>query len=429
MAPPVFRVFQQGLGATNADDLNSFVTTMDTVADLRAAGAALNSMVVALQGFTSPGDGGTGLFWYNINSTATDDGGITAIQPNGVLTGRWLRLPSSNLSNPPITGPLLQIVASSTTDLGSVNSHFIQITGTASITSFGSSATTTAPIYFIQFGGGQTLVQGSALQLPGGANITTAANDFAIAEFLGAGNWIVLLYNSFSGGAIAGILASIPQTLAGTSAVLAVTPAGVAAVAQSDAMIYAADSSGSANSITLAFTPTLTNYIVGMQIAFLLANTVTGPTTIDGDSLGSIPVTIGGSPVTSGALVANQIYEARYDGTNFEIMSIPAGLTGAGYFQSAEFAATAGSNGTVSTGFPTAPRQVQAFIRCKTAEYQFLVGDELPGPPGIDSMDAWISGTSLKYQVSITGLAVWNSSGNGVPITPANWKIFLRAWL
>ena len=422
MAFPSPTVFFQGLGVTNADELNAFVSTVSTVADLKAAGAALNGMVVTLQGFTSPGDGGTGLFWYNVNSTAADDGGVTAIQPNGVATGRWLRLPAANLNNPPITGPLLQIVASSTTDLGSVNSHFIQITGTASITSFGSSATTTAPIYFIQFGGGQTLVDGAALQLPGGANITTATNDFAIAEYLGSGNWIVLLYNVFAQGS--GTFASIPQTLAGTSASLAVTPAGLAAVAQSDAMIYAADTSGSANSITLALTPTLTNYVVGMEVAFLLANTVTGATTININGLGSIPVTIAGSAVTASALKANQIYEVRYDGTNFELMSV----TGTGYFESAEFASTASSNGTVATGFPVAPKEIQAFIRCKTNQNQFVVGDEVI-VSGAYTLNAWISGTNIKYQVAVTGIALYDASGNDFFINTSDWKIFLRARL
>jgi hypothetical protein len=97
-------------------------------------------------------------------------------------------------------GPLTNLAASATTDLGSVPSHDVNVTGTTTITSFGSSCNTTFPIYKIKFAAALTLTyNATSLILPTTANITTAANDTATALCLGAGNWQVLSYATATG--------------------------------------------------------------------------------------------------------------------------------------------------------------------------------------------------------------------------------------
>lgn len=86
------------------------------------------------------------------------------------------------------------LTAAATTDLGSVPGHNVQINGTTTITSFGASAQIVAPIYVGRFSGSLTLTQSSSLLLPGGNNITTNAGDAFIAEYMGSGNWRVLIY-------------------------------------------------------------------------------------------------------------------------------------------------------------------------------------------------------------------------------------------
>src|ERR1700747_664649 len=86
------------------------------------------------------------------------------------------------------------LTAASTTDLGSVAGHNVQIVGTTTITSFGASAQTVAPIYIGRFSGSLTLTNSSALLLPGGNNIQTASGDAFIAEYMGMGQWRVLIY-------------------------------------------------------------------------------------------------------------------------------------------------------------------------------------------------------------------------------------------
>lgn len=92
MSVPTNAVFYQGSTTPiTADSLNSFMCGALDVAALRSF-TGLDNMTVWLLGTSVPNDGGTGPFWYDAASTATDDGGVTAIAPTGSDTGRWLRM-------------------------------------------------------------------------------------------------------------------------------------------------------------------------------------------------------------------------------------------------------------------------------------------------------------------------------------------------
>ncbi len=100
-------------------------------------------------------------------------------------------------------GTLTNLSSGTTTDLGTVGSHNVNITGVTTITSFGSSASTSFPIYRLTFAGILTLTyNATSLIIPGRANITTAANDTATVMYLGSGNWQVLDYSKATGVAI-----------------------------------------------------------------------------------------------------------------------------------------------------------------------------------------------------------------------------------
>ncbi len=138
---------------------------------------------------------------------------------------------------------------------------------------------------------------------------------------------------------------------------------------------------------------------------------------------------IGGQAVVSGQLIAGQLYEISYDGTNFEITSLPY----PGYAESPTFSIATGTNGSFSTGLTVPPKYAQAFIRCVNPEYGYLTGDEVPiyfhSASGDQfGMVAWISGTSVKYQQGSNGIEVYNTSGGVQSITPSNWLGFVRCW-
>jgi hypothetical protein len=109
-----------------------------------------------------------------------------------------------------VFGPQQSLSSATTTDLGLASSNNVLITGTTTINSFGTSASLANPIYFIQFGGVLTLTyNATSMILPGGANITTAAGDGALVEFINAsGYWRMIAYFSGSGATTVGTAAS-----------------------------------------------------------------------------------------------------------------------------------------------------------------------------------------------------------------------------
>lgn len=93
------------------------------------------------------------------------------------------------------------VASAGTTDLGSAVGRIVDVTGTTTITSFG---TVAAGIWrIVRFTGALTVTHNAtSLILPGAANITTAAGDTCIAVSLGSGNWVVTQYQRASGVAL-----------------------------------------------------------------------------------------------------------------------------------------------------------------------------------------------------------------------------------
>lgn len=195
------------IGGTSGGSANA-----QTVATTNPIGFALTSgyRVTFIAGFTN-----TGTATLNVNST-----GATAVKKLGyagletltageivagnvveaIYDGTQFVLLSTLV--PPF-GAAQQISASTTTNLGVFNTHNVNIVGTTTITAFGVTASTNQPVYNLRFGGALTLTHNAtSLIIPGGANITTAANDTGVAEFLGSGNWRINSYTRANGAPI-----------------------------------------------------------------------------------------------------------------------------------------------------------------------------------------------------------------------------------
>jgi hypothetical protein len=102
--------------------------------------------------------------------------------------GGWI------ITNPaPLIGALTSLASATTTDLGTIGSHNINITGTTTITAFGSTAAIGQPIYYLQFPSGLTIAaNATSLITPTGINLVLGAGSSAVASYLGSGNWRIL---------------------------------------------------------------------------------------------------------------------------------------------------------------------------------------------------------------------------------------------
>lgn len=92
----------------------------------------------------------------------------------------------------------VDVASATTTDIGAGTARWRRITGTTTITSFGTVKAGTWR--FVHFADALTVTHNAAsLVLPGEANITTIAGDTLIAESLGSGNWVVHFYGRRAG--------------------------------------------------------------------------------------------------------------------------------------------------------------------------------------------------------------------------------------
>lgn len=99
--------------------------------------------------------------------------------------------------------PQVTLASASTVNIGAAAANSVSVSGTTTITAFDTIAS--GALRRIVFQGALTLTHsGTALILPGGANITTAAGDVAWMESLGSGNWRCVSYNKASGAAVTG---------------------------------------------------------------------------------------------------------------------------------------------------------------------------------------------------------------------------------
>lgn len=100
MTVPILNAAIQGQGTISADNLNTYIQTALTAAQLRTF-VGLPGMVVNLQGILFPADGEGGFFYWDQNGTHSDDN-FNFIVPTASGTGEWVRFtiesPTSSLN-------------------------------------------------------------------------------------------------------------------------------------------------------------------------------------------------------------------------------------------------------------------------------------------------------------------------------------------
>jgi hypothetical protein len=174
------------------------------------------------------------------------------------------------------------VASAGTADIGAANSLMVGITGTTTITSFGTNYNGPR---LVRFAGALTLTHHATnLILPGAANITTAAGDAAIFAPTGSG-WRCISYERASGVSLIGSLTSGTATaVSGTSVDFTSIPSwvkritlsfsGVSTSGTSNPLIQIGDSGGVEATGYLgagtaggnAASPTVTNYTTGFGL-------------------------------------------------------------------------------------------------------------------------------------------------------------------
>ncbi len=95
---------------------------------------------------------------------------------------------------------------------------------------------------------------------------------------------------------------------------------------QNGGSTYAQDTSGAANTITVALSPALTSYVAGQPIKVKVANTTTsGAAVMNVNGLGNVAIyDTEGNALHAGALKANSTYTFVYDGSHMVLQAPPA---------------------------------------------------------------------------------------------------------
>jgi hypothetical protein len=125
--------------------------------------------------------------------------------------------------------PWEDLASAATTDLGAQTTDNLRITGTTTITSFGTTAN--GVTRNLRFAAALTLTHNAtSLILPGGANIITEAGDTGTAKSLGSGNWVLTDWQRASAlPVLPGLITTSGLTLA-TARVLGRLAAGTGAI-------------------------------------------------------------------------------------------------------------------------------------------------------------------------------------------------------
>ncbi len=138
-------------------------------------------------GTSAPAYIAAGQHWWDTDTPGTGVwtkflyDGTSSIAVGYLDTGAHVFVPANDVQ-------AANIASATTTDIGAARGKYVKVTGTTTITGFGTVQAGTRR--FLRFTGALTLTHNAtSLILPGGANITTAAGDVAVFVSEGSGNW------------------------------------------------------------------------------------------------------------------------------------------------------------------------------------------------------------------------------------------------
>lgn len=207
-------------------------------------------------------------------------------------------------------------------------------------------------------------------------------------------------------------LATLAETLSktavgGTGARLVVTPDNMNSTLVYD---YAADAVGS-DSYAITLTPAPTAYVTGQRFTFKAGTANTGAATLNVNSLGAKTIKKQYNlDLNTGDILANQIVEVVYDGTNMQMVSQKAyGLTNANGVTSRAYNAASGSQ-TIAHGLAATPKYVRITAAKLSAEPSGYVAENKSFGVynGTTTSTMYISDSGTNGQTGVSGTDTTN---------------------
>jgi len=292
-------------------------------------------------------------------------------------------------------GTEVDIASATTTDIGAQNTNFLRVTGTTTITSFGTNYNGPR---FLRFADALVLTDGMALNLPGSANITTVAGDYAIAY---------------------------PKANAGT-------PNGWKVWYLRGSALPAL--SGANTDITSLNAPALGSATATTQSAG--DNSTKVATTAYADA--AIAAFPAASDTVAGKVELATTAETE-TGTDTARAVTPAGLKGAllfsNGFQSTDQTVTPASTLNVAHGLGAVPKLFKVTLKCTDAggEAGYSQNDEVAADfvfvSGVSIIRASADATNVNISYDGASTQVPNKSTRAATtITSAKWAFVVRAW-
>lgn len=355
------------------------------------------------------------------------------------------------------------IASAATTNLGSVASNLIAITGTAGITSFGSSASTTNARYIVYFANsGGTITGGANITTPGSISpITWATGDVAQLRYVGGGAWTIEAYLKQNGQAFqnpvfaSGSAGIVPASGGGTTNFLRAdgswaAPSATAGNVKFDSTISIASAgttdlgSVASNLVAITGTTGITSFgnSASVSNARYLIYFVSSGGTVTGGANITTPGSI--SPIT---WASGDVWAARYTGAgqwtveaifkaNGQAFQNPVFTSGAAGTVSASGGGTTNflradgtwatpSSGGVTSAIAGTNMQVSAAtgaVTFSTVTNPTWSGGETisGGTTGLNMTGSHTIGIDLRSATNGTGIAlgnaqsiIWGPSGNG----------------
>jgi len=371
---------------------------------------------------------------------------------NGAVTGTPAQL------NALLAGEVAELNVSSaaTVNLGGQTSRKLRVTGSTGITSFG--ATYVGP-FVVRFESVLTITHNATtLICPGGVDYVTTAGEAVIispkASVSGtADGWIVVAIPKATA-AIPGKveLATDAETITGTDAERAVTPAGgkaaYAALAGSSTQDFAARKLVQAAGADIVSAATIDLSAATGSTVRVTGTTATSAVTMSTGQWGLV-VADGAWPLTYHA-TTNKINTGGVDYTlsagdmvlySKDLSGVVHGniikadgtsivATAPTIYDSGDIAITINSATPYAHGLGAFPKVVSYYIHCTTAEHGYSPGDYVEQTlTSATNFAAKIDSTNITLVVGGTLQVLHYTTQAQLNITPANWKIVISARL